>query len=774
MLAYLAVSQEATRGRLVGTFWPERTEARARHALSQVLHKLRRDLGGCWLEADQEVLRMADGVDVDATVFEQAVQQQDFETALGLYRGPFLDGWGLRGARDFEIWIDGQRSRFARMHASASRELVRERERAGDLDGSVAAMLRWWESHPFDEEAHAETVHLLLRSGRRAEAVRLHRDFLARLAAEDMQASPELSRQLEPMLLSVGAGDGRELVAEDGRKWVSPADGSAHGPPSRDRLVVLPFENLTGDPHFGPLGRLVADWITEGLDRGRLGRIISADALRYEEAQGAGTKGEDSASLIRVLGGTLEAGILVTGSFYLVGGALELRARAVDLTTRELLGVMEPVRTSLEPEAEALALVRERVLGLVATVLEKDWTGVPGTLELGLPPPTFAAYRAYCTGLEYFVREEYPKAIHWFEKAISLDPEFRRPVFLASASCMNLGEWNAVAELVESLRTSGDRLSPYEVASLEWQEANLAGDRIRAYEVGARAWKRYPGTIAQFVHGVDALRVNRPGEAVAVLRDLHTERGWMRGFHTYWEMLTAAHHMLGDHRAELVAARQARTRFPSLLSHLGWEVRALAPGGLSSEMEGCLAEAPDLPPQPGWSPARVTLLASAELRAHGHSDAGAGLAEVAAAWLQEEAGPGPMGAAQRGEMARAQALAGRWREAEKILENLAPQFPQNVEYRGRLAVFAARRGDREAAASGDRELQRLSRPYLFGRETLWRARVAALLGDRDRALRLLVRAFSEGHAYGPELHADPDLEPLRSHEGFRRVLRPKG
>jgi hypothetical protein len=68
----------------------------------------------------------------------------------------------------------------------------------------------------------------------------------------------------------------------------------------------------------------------------------------------------------------------------------------------------------------------------------------------------------------------------------------------------------------------------------------------------------------------------------------------------------------------------------------------------------------------------------------------------------------------------------------------------------------------------------LNRPYLFGRETVWRARVAALLGEADRAVRLLVRAFAEGHSHGVELHADPDLEPLREDEAFRRLLRPKG
>lgn len=66
------------------------------------------------------------------------------------------------------------------------------------------------------------------------------------------------------------------------------------------------------------------------------------------------------------------------------------------------------------------------------------------------------------------------------------------------------------------------------------------------------------------------------------------------------------------------------------------------------------------------------------------------------------------------------------------------------------------------------------RPYLFGRHTLWRARIAAVLNERSDALTLLREAFAQGEAYGAWLHADAAFESLRGDAGFRELLEPKG
>jgi hypothetical protein len=109
-----------------------------------------------------------------------------------------------------------------------------------------------------------------------------------------------------------------------------------------------------------------------------------------------------------------------------------------------------------------------------------------------------------------------------------------------------------------------------------------------------------------------------------------------------------------------------------------------------------------------------------------------------------------------------------------LIEELAAERPDNIDYKGYLGTLAARRGDREEALRISTELESIDRPYLFGSNTYWRARIASLLGDRERAVALLREAFAQGREYGVYLHRDMDLEPLRDYPPFQELLRPKG
>jgi hypothetical protein len=65
-------------------------------------------------------------------------------------------------------------------------------------------------------------------------------------------------------------------------------------------------------------------------------------------------------------------------------------------------------------------------------------------------------------------------------------------------------------------------------------------------------------------------------------------------------------------------------------------------------------------------------------------------------------------------------------------------------------------------------------PYLRGAHTLYRAEIAALLGQRGRALDLLRDAVSHGmFAFSPSVHAEPAFTTLRGDPAFEALFRPK-
>ncbi len=67
---------------------------------------------------------------------------------------------------------------------------------------------------------------------------------------------------------------------------------------------------------------------------------------------------------------------------------------------------------------------------------------------------------------------------------------------------------------------------------------------------------------------------------------------------------------------------------------------------------------------------------------------------------------------------------------------------------------------------------REERPYVWGEPLLWRGRIAAILGNRREAVRLLEEAHREGQCFELWLHRDIDLESLRGYppfDGFRAL-----
>ena len=99
--------------------------------------------------------------------------------------------------------------------------------------------------------------------------------------------------------------------------------------------------------------------------------------------------------------------------------------------------------------------------------------------------------------------------------------------------------------------------------------------------------------------------------------------------------------------------------------------------------------------------------------------------------------------------------------------------PDQVGYLGYLGAIAARQGNREEALRIDRTLEGAKQPYLFGRHTMWRARIHALLGDRELAIALLRDALGQGFLNTHVLQTDLAFESLRDDPSFQELTKPK-
>jgi DNA-binding SARP family transcriptional activator/TolB-like protein len=184
LLAVLAAARgrPVSRERLMGLLWPEHPAEAARHTLSESLYVLRRELGDdVLLSAGGDVALDPARMASDLEAFERALEEGRRDEAVGLYRAPFLDGFYVDAAPEFERWVDAERDRLARAFAGAVEALAEAAEAAGD----PMAAAGWWRrlaAHdPYSSRVALRLASALGRGGETAAAlkyVEAHAAFL--------------------------------------------------------------------------------------------------------------------------------------------------------------------------------------------------------------------------------------------------------------------------------------------------------------------------------------------------------------------------------------------------------------------------------------------------------------------------------------------------------------------------------------------------------------------------------------------------------------------
>ena len=112
LLVYLARSPGRMRSRehLVGLFWSDKPEDRARHSLREAIRILRSVLGEDGLELESDRVRLAnDAVHLDIDTLQQLEDSNDSRGAAELVRGEFLEGFTVPAASAFEDWLGSER-----------------------------------------------------------------------------------------------------------------------------------------------------------------------------------------------------------------------------------------------------------------------------------------------------------------------------------------------------------------------------------------------------------------------------------------------------------------------------------------------------------------------------------------------------------------------------------------------------------------------------------------------------------------------------------------
>ncbi|MFI5165439.1 MAG: protein kinase [Thermoanaerobaculales bacterium] len=543
--------------------------------------------------------------------------------------------------------------------------------------------------------------------------------------------------------------------------WRKTAPAASFEPKS---VVVAVFENQTGDASLNKMGTQIADALTNDLLKtGEMKVAVNPIATgRLGEASGD--------SLLRLAQGTRSA-LVVAGTYDLRGDQFEVQARVVDPWQGAVMYTAVPVRCPRADPVAALEPLRQHVTGAVAWNFDRRQRRFVN----GFRPPRYDALLEYRLGQAEYNRDMDAALTHW-GKAATLDPEFYGAQLARVDLLIRIGEPDEAAKALAAVEANGGRMMPGERLEVQYCRAGLDGRRFDAL-AAMREWATLSGFSEDFQYsiGLEEAHVNRPAEAI---RDLSISRAGSEMFGYGMDYMPArnlasVYHMNRDYKGEIKVAREGEHRFPGVLLFYISEARALAALGRLDEIEKVIEACEAM--QGGFRDATLgdlmTTIAG-ELRAHGHQDASLKMAERTVAWYR--ARPASEAAKYQEDLLGALYQSERWAEARAIADALLAKNPGDIGMRGMVGCLGARLGDVAQARRTEGELAALTRPYLYGAHTYFRACIAGQLGEKDRAVELLRDAFAQGLQFNNIIHTNMDLEPLWGYPPYEELMKPKG
>ncbi|HEX6252474.1 MAG TPA: BTAD domain-containing putative transcriptional regulator [Gemmatimonadaceae bacterium] len=187
LLAALAAAGEhgRTRDQLLLLFWPDASQSRARHSLDQLVYAIRTSIGDDVFAGANPLRLNPDAVRSDVGDFNDAIARDDLDGAVQLYVGPFLDGFYLSDAPEFEQWMDAERARLARSYGGALERLAERAAAAGDHGAAVAWWRRLSEADPVSSKAAIGLMRSLAGIGDHAAALR-HAEQYERVVRQEL------------------------------------------------------------------------------------------------------------------------------------------------------------------------------------------------------------------------------------------------------------------------------------------------------------------------------------------------------------------------------------------------------------------------------------------------------------------------------------------------------------------------------------------------------------------------------------------------------------
>src|SRR5438309_2154566 len=213
---YLAArpDQAVSRTRLIALLWEESDEPEGRNSLSTALSRLRRALPNAPVVPVGDSLAWRPDPDASAwtdlaafaDLTRPGASRDDLDHAVDLWRGPFLDGFDLRGCPDWDEWLELERTTWQQRMLETLERAAEAHAANNDWSGALTHARRALAIDPLQERFHRQVMRLHERAGDRAAALAHYRASAQTLAAElGVEPDPTTQRLYRDILAATSS-----------------------------------------------------------------------------------------------------------------------------------------------------------------------------------------------------------------------------------------------------------------------------------------------------------------------------------------------------------------------------------------------------------------------------------------------------------------------------------------------------------------------------------------------------------------------------------------
>jgi tetratricopeptide (TPR) repeat protein len=385
-----------------------------------------------------------------------------------LYKGPFLEGFYLDNAPEFERWMSSERAQLAARYEEALTRLANDAEKSGDHAAAVRWRRRLADADPVSSRSALALMRALVAAGDRTAALQ-HARVYESLVQQELGTAPdpsivryaaELRADAEhstPVALStprvekpaipppvipvvIASADERAIAVQptalpksvstrSNRWWPIAAimvvtvlgfvllrerNGEKTPPLDTNRIVIVPFRTSGPDSSVKYLGEGVVDLIAPMLTgEGGPAAVDSRTAISTWNRITHGREGtvEDARQVGRELG----AGLILSGSVVETGGKLTITGNVIPGNggnPRALVSVTAP--------SDSVDQLLDR---FVRQLLVRQ-SGVTETSIAAITSQSLPAIRAYLSGRAAYRNADEDGAIENFTRALDIDSTF--------------------------------------------------------------------------------------------------------------------------------------------------------------------------------------------------------------------------------------------------------------------------------------------------------------------------------------------------------------